>query len=206
MRTFLKSTLAAALTALLVTGGACLSDGGERAFPDVVLEGQATDAALGTVIDMKPTASAALAPIITSPPDNSVLAPAPIITFTWEPGGTTAALPAFLPSPAPRPAAPALPAWLGELLGPERAAHAAPAPVSGMGYLLVFATIKQPELLRVFTTKTSYTPDDKAWKVLRSAGMWTGLTVISAAFVNDARVPGPGPFASEPVDFCIEPE
>ncbi len=72
------------------------------------------------------------------------------------------------------------------------------------GYFLLFSTTKSPRLLRVFTTKTSYTPDDDAWATLRSAGMWTKLSPFSASFADERMLPSSGPFGGAPIEFCIE--
>src|SRR5262249_22747316 len=72
------------------------------------------------------------------------------------------------------------------------------------GYFLVFSTDTKPELLRVFTTMTSYKPDKKAWATLLSAMVWTKLTIVSADCADDTVVPGSGPFTGVTMEFCIE--
>jgi len=75
---------------------------------------------------------------------------------------------------------------------------------AGQRYFLVFSTHADPKLLRVFTSKTSYTPDDEAWTTLRSVAIWTTLTTLSATFAGDELAPGSGPFQGAPIEFCIE--
>ena len=76
------------------------------------------------------------------------------------------------------------------------------APMSGAEYFLVFATEQDPSLLRVFTSATTYLPDDAAWATLRSVGTWTALSIESAAFADGQLVDGP--YQGTPVAFCIE--
>jgi len=78
-------------------------------------------------------------------------------------------------------------------------------PLNGAGYFLLFSTDATPRLLRVFTTKTSYTPSAAAWATLDSAKTWTTLDIFAANFVDDALAPGGGPFKGTSIAFCIEP-
>jgi hypothetical protein len=73
------------------------------------------------------------------------------------------------------------------------------------GHLLVFAIDADPTLLRVFTAKSTYTPDEAAWETLGSVGTWTTLTIVSGVFEDDQLAPDGGPFAGgAPHAFCIE--
>jgi hypothetical protein len=98
----------------------------------------------------------------------------------------------------------AVPRWLRELLGPERAARADQGPLDGVGYFLLFSSEKNPRILRVFTTDTSYLPDAKAWNALATAGIWTTLTITTATFASDDLVPNEGPFVGTPIQFCVD--
>lgn len=207
MRLYAKGVIVTALAIAGVYGGACVSrpppeqsDDGkvDPKFADVVFEGTATDDALATLLAVDPIPSAKLGPRITHPPPDSVMLRSEVVTFTWEADGYTAR--SLLPDERPL-----VPRWLTELLGPERAAAAAPVHTTGRGYFLLFTTPEDPRLLRVFTTKTSYKPDKKAWAILSSAGMWTKLTISSAEFANDAMLPASGPYEGDWVEFCIEP-
>lgn len=73
------------------------------------------------------------------------------------------------------------------------------------GSFLVFSTDTAPQLLRVFTSETSYTPDTKAWATLEAKMVWTKLHITSAGFDGDDVVPGSGPYESASMEFCIEP-
>jgi hypothetical protein len=91
-----------------------------------------------------------------------------------------------------------------ELLGPVRAAHAEASPESDTtGYFLVFSTDSDPKLLRVFTTKTSYTPDKKAWDTLLSVNIWTTLSILTATFNQGSLTLKDGPYTGGSVQFCI---
>jgi len=74
------------------------------------------------------------------------------------------------------------------------------------GHLLVFAIDADPALLRVFTSKSSYTPDEAAWETLGSVGTWTTLTIVSGAFDEDDEIAvDGGPFTGgAPLAFCVE--
>ena len=196
-------------------GGACVSEEPEQtvdpALADVVFEGSATPGALASLLDATPIPDVSLAPYISDPPNNAVLKASERPLFAWSPDGMTATL---APAPASPPAllvplenkrSGALPAWLADLVGPERTAFAATPALTGKGYFLLFSTDSIPRLLRVFTTETTYTPDAKAWKTLVDAGTWTKLIVVSARFWQDERLVGTGPFVGSPILFCIEP-
>lgn len=214
-----------------MSGGACVS--GEGAFhpelADVVFEGGATAEALAEMVEVPATENLRHGPVITFPPNNSVLHSGEIVTFTWGHAATAAregaaggewlgpaggewfgatarggvAEGAWLGATARGGVA----EWLGEVLGAERSAHAAGAEtMSGRGYFLVFTTLTGSRLLRVFTMETSYTPDEEAWKTLSSAGIWTELRVSSALFLGDSLLGGTGPFEGEHIEFCIERE
>lgn len=193
-----------ALGSALAYGGACSSTPPlDPALADVVFQAPADGPALDKLLAVTPVKNAANAPVIDSPPTDSELPGSTIVTFKWHASGATAAWhpgSRLLPDLAgPRPAPPRWRA-LTDLLGPERAAHAGQ---SGVGYYLTFATDTKPNLLRVFTTETSYTPDAAAWKKLGAVMTWTELTVFAATFDDDALVPGSGPLESDPILFCI---
>jgi hypothetical protein len=61
-----------------------------------------------------------------------------------------------------------------------------------------------PRLFRVFTTDTSFAPDEAPWTTISSAGTWTTLTVVSATFADDKIAPDGGPFVGTPIQFCVE--
>ena len=200
----IKIGLFCVLGSALTYGGACSGEPPlDPALADVVFEAPANGQALDQLLAVAPVMSATRAAVIDSPPTDAELSAKTVTTFKWHATGATARRsdpPALLPDLAgPRPRSTP---WLNPLLGPERSAHAGQ---TGLGYYLLFSTDAKPELLRVFTTATSYTPDAKAWKTLSAAMIWTQLSVFAATFDDDARVPGEGPFEGQPILFCIEP-
>ncbi len=234
MRLFTSGVLLVGFLGAGVAGAACATSDGpadavDPSLADVVFLKGATPRALGSLLDATPIPDVTLAPTLLEPANNAVLLASQKVVFEWSrdgmtamrtaPGATTPALPT--PAFAALAAGPTLfpagetaldktstrsfPAWLGELIGPERTALAAPATLDQKGYFLLFSTDSTPRLLRVFTTETTYTPDAKAWKTLADAGTWTKLIVVAGAFLKDDLVVGTGPFVGAPILFCIEP-
>ena len=72
-------------------------------------------------------------------------------------------------------------------------------PVNGRAYLVVFSTAADPELLRVFTTNLSYTPDATAWGTLTGAGEAVSVTITSAVFEQNRVAQGGGPWVGPAV-------
>ncbi|AUX24735.1 hypothetical protein SOCEGT47_052740 [Sorangium cellulosum] len=212
----------AALASGVLYAGACGGghDGGSSGtsagaeLDDVIYEGGATDEALVALLAAEPKTDASQGTAFDAPEDGAALPgdTAPELSFHVGGAAIRTAPPA---GPALRRAAGALPAardggapvWaeLGALLGPVRAARAHGTPINGRAYFLVFSTEAREGLLRVFTTKLSYTPDAAAWDKLRSAGAPITVHVTNAVFENNRIAPGGGPFAGEPVTFSIEP-
>ena len=217
MSTWTRWAVGGVVGSAILSGGACVS--GEGAFhpelADVVFEGGATAEALAEMVEVPATENLRHGPVITFPPNNSVLHSGEIVTFTWGHAATAAREGAaggeWLGAAGGKwfgaAARSGVAAWLGEVLGAERSAHAAGAEaMSGRGYFLVFTTLTGSRLLRVFTMETSYTPDEDAWKTLSAAGIWTELRVSSALFLGDSLLGGTGPFEGEHIEFCIERE
>jgi hypothetical protein len=75
--------------------------------------------------------------------------------------------------------------------------------MSGRGYLLAFASLDTGEpYFRVFTSGTSYTPDQAHWAKL-ATGTWTTLHVVSATFEGDQLAGGASPVNGQVIKFCI---
>ncbi|WP_437874975.1 hypothetical protein [Sorangium sp. So ce513] len=224
MRRALLVPALAVLASTAMYAGAC-SDGGGGAssvpeLADVIYEGGATDEALDVLLAATPKDDPAQGTVFDAPEDGATLpgdAP-PELTFHIA-GAAQGAAPRAAPAlrraaggaavdpRAREPGAATSPAWadLGALLGPARAAQAHGTPVNGRAYLLVFSTPGHEGLLRVFTTRLSYTPDAAAWDKLRAAGAPITVDVTNAIFENNRIVQGGGPFAGEPVTFSIAP-
>ncbi len=141
----------------------------------MVYQGSADSTALEALLAVAAQPSSELAPIIDSPTDGSLLPVDPPQRFAWHVPGSMAAL----------------------------ASEAGAEARSGVGYFLLFGDADTPQLFRVFTTETSYTPDAAAWATISSAGIWTMLTVEAATFADDQIAPGGGPFVGTSVLFCV---
>jgi hypothetical protein len=206
--------LFSALTGAALSFGAACGTAPDPALADVIYEGGASEQPLKALLAVTPKDDPQRGAEIDNPPDKTLLPPSPIPTFQWHPRGATAAREPFelgpqalLPrEPRERSALGRLVGPLKELLGPEREARAeqAPTPMDGTGYFLVFSTDMKPKVLRVFTTKTSYTPDAKAWDTLSSLQDWTTLSILTASFSDNQLSPTGGPWKGVDVQFCIE--
>jgi hypothetical protein len=75
-----------------------------------------------------------------------------------------------------------------------------------MVHLLVFGTASEPNLLRVFTTLDSFTPDARAWATLKTTGESEPVTLslVSATLMGDQLVVDGGPFIGETLSFTVE--
>ncbi len=176
-------------------GGTNGANAGAAAKPDisgVVYAEGATDEALESVVGVQPTVGDSKAPLVSLPAANgeaiSQLAPP---TFAW-----SAAIALREVGPLRRALA----------LASLRQAHAHGDPNTGLVYYLEFSDSNGAPLLRVFTTKTTYTPDATAWAKLVVAGGAISLRVTGARVENNDLVAGGGPFvASAPRTFSIAP-
>ncbi|WP_437478536.1 hypothetical protein WME75_30480 [Sorangium sp. So ce1014] len=224
-----RALLVPALAALVSAGmyaGACGHDhdhgdtsSGTSSGPDVddvIYEGGATDEALLALLAAAPKDEPSQGTVFDAPAEGATLAgdAAPELTFRvagaaqWRAPGAAPALrfAGAAPGAGDSGAAGAsLWAEVGALLGPVRAARAHGTPINGRAYFLVFSTAEREGLLRVFTTKLSYTPDAAAWEKLRAAGAPITASVINAVFENNRIVQGGGPFPGEPVSFSVAP-
>ncbi|WP_437955306.1 hypothetical protein WME76_27720 [Sorangium sp. So ce119] len=226
-RPFLRRALLvpalAALVSAAMYAGACghshdHASSGTSAGPeldDVIYEGGATDEALIVLLAAEPKDEPSQGTAFDAPEDGATLPgdAAPALAFHIA-GAAQGAGPAPAlrlatgDAPGAREAGGAgAPVWaeLGALLGPARAALAHGTPVNGRAYFLVFSTPEREGLLRVFTTKLTYTPDAAAWDKLRAAGAPITVSVINAVFENNRIVQGGGPFTGEPVTFSVAP-
>lgn len=193
-----------ALAACGASGASTDTEAPDPLLADVIFEGGANGKSLDALLAAPTLVDPTRGAVIDSPTTGTEIPPSPVMTFTWHPGSGMAALqgaPSLLP--VDRASRLSLRGPLAELFGPEREARADATLMSGVGYFLLFSTDVTPRLLRVFTTKTSYTPDAKAWAALRSAGTWTTLSVFAASFADDRLAPNGGPWKATPIQFCI---
>ncbi|WP_437827570.1 hypothetical protein [Sorangium sp. So ce1153] len=225
MRRALLIPALAALASAAMYAGACGGghDHGDASsgtssgpsLDDVIYEGGATDEALVVLLAAEPKDDASQATVFDAPEEGAALPgdAAPELTFHIA-GAAQGAAPRAAPwraagaAPGARESGPvgaSVLAELGALLGPVRAARAHGTPVNGRAYFLVFSTAEREGLLRVFTTKLSYTPDAAAWDKLRAAGAPITVDVVNAVFENNRIAPGGGPFTGEPVTFSVAP-
>jgi hypothetical protein len=211
MRRVVWISVLVALVSTAMYAGACgggddgASSGGpsETSLDDVIYEGNAVDEALIALLSATPKADASQAAVFDAPAAGAALPGGAAPELSWQLGGAAQGR-------APSPGAPARRAqgrWgaLGELVGPIRAARAHGEPINGRAYFLVFSTARREGVLRVFTSRLTYTPDAAAWEKLRSAGETITVTVLNAVFENNRVAPGGGPFEGEPLSFSIQP-
>lgn len=210
-KTILVALGTAALCAITMNG-ACHDDTGPIELEDVLYEGGASDEALESLIAAKLVTDASQAAIFDAPMSGATLPATPAPTFSWkvggmaandvrpstgEPGAAVAFLHRSFDEVAPR-------ALTNFLFGGSRSAYAHGEPLSGPGYLLVFSTASNDKLLRVFTSKTTYTPDDAALTRLTEAGDTIHAVVTHAEFEENRIATDGGPFAGTEITFTLQ--
>ncbi|WP_437522804.1 hypothetical protein WME79_32440 [Sorangium sp. So ce726] len=215
-RALLVPALAVLASAAMYTGACGHSDdhtssgtSSDPSLADVIFEGGATDEALEELLAVDAKDEPAQGTVFDAPEDGAMVPGEAALELTFHVAGAAQrtaprAAPELRLATAAAPGA-SIVAELGALLGPARAAWAHGTPINGRAYFLVFTTAERELLLRVFTTKLSYTPDAAAWDKLRAAGVPITVSVISALFENNRIVQGGGPFTGEPVTFTILP-
>jgi hypothetical protein len=199
----LALTLAASVA---VYAGACSSDADPSNGPEgpndidwegVVYVGGANDEGLRLLLDAPLKASPV--PLFTSPEAGTTLE-APT-TFSYH-AGEEAEL-KLLPRGATPQSSSSFARELAQLVGRERRAFAHGAPMNGPGYLLTFASVDDPKVLRVFTDQTTYLPDEAEWQALVAATDDLTVSVRLAVFDEGRLASGGGPFESAPLAFSI---
>jgi hypothetical protein len=204
------------LTAILVFSATCAlvyacghDDGTENVGPEgVIYEGTATDEALVVLLAATPKAGATVT--ITAPTSDQMVPAAAPMTFTWTGGLSAAASPApdvevgrDLGLGQPKPL---LQRVLASLVGTfqVRPALAHPMPHNGQGYYLRVIS-NNKEIVKVFTSARSYTPDAATWQRLTAAGGELRATLLSAFFEKNSITSDGGPVEAAPVNFRIAP-
>ena len=168
-----------------------------RDLGDVVYQGGASDEALASVVGAPPVVDNSRAPVVSEPGlDGQAYEAAFVPSFAWRAVVVGASTPSFF-----RDVRDALEDGLG-----VRSASAHGEGNFGNVYLVTFASAIEPKLLRVFTTKTTYTPTAAEWATLRASGPGLSVSVTGAFVENDVVVRGGGPFVSPaPRTFTVRP-
>jgi hypothetical protein len=79
-------------------------------------------------------------------------------------------------------------------------------PPDGTAYLVVLGIPSNAQLLRVFTTNTTYTPDAAAWTKLKATkGETINAWILMGTFESGALAPDGGPFRGPWVTFSVSP-
>ncbi len=73
-----------------------------------------------------------------------------------------------------------------QLLAPERIAHAHGTPYNGPAYYLVISGADSKQILQVFTSGASFTPEAEDWKHLAQAPQPLSLKITSAIFEENS--------------------
>jgi hypothetical protein len=163
---------------------------------DAIYAGSATDEGLAAFDAATPTTDASKAPALTSPTAGQKVPAATPIAFNWKASPT-----ALLRSPASSPVR--APRYEGSSpFGPMRDAHAHGSPMNGKAYLLTLRS-NGNAIVRVFTTNTTYTPDDATWTKLEEAKSIEAV-LATASFDQNNILQGSGPFVAPGVAFTIE--
>ncbi|MBK9263181.1 MAG: hypothetical protein IPM54_25675 [Polyangiaceae bacterium] len=192
---------------------ACDDHGPTVEVGDVILEGTVTDEAYGALDVALGSGAPKDDPMrkatLDMPADGASLPRATPPVFTWHFGtaGTERApLPDF--GPTQMFAQQNTVDWsapLRMLLAPVRTAHAHGDPFNGTGTFLVFSTDSEPNLVRVFTSNTSYVPSADAWGKMTSAGKPITLKLVSAIFESNRVAQDGGPFEGSTTTFTVAP-
>lgn len=174
-------------TAGLISAGACVlgcSSNPERASnaspsltEGIVREGDTTGPALAEFLGTPGDDWGWAGGQFDAPADQAMLPAATPAAFAWHADPTTA------PSPS------------DVLLPTEQ---------NGQAFLLVFQSPNHPNLLRVFTSLTSYTPGAAAWQELVVAGEPISLSVNTATFENDQLTPDGGPYVGQTITITVQ--
>ena len=189
------------------TSSASTGAGGAAARDVVVYDGDANDEALAALVAVQGPVNPTTYAIFDTPAEGSVLPASSVLTFTWhmntapkDDAGTDGGAFLLRPKPLQRPA---LLGPLLDLFGPERAAHAHGS-LSGLGYLLLFSSKADSDLLRVFTSKTSYTPGPGAMEIFKGVKGPIQVWILTGVFDNNALTPDGGPFRGPWSSFEID--
>lgn len=172
----------------------CGDDHESGGRPGVVYEGGTNDEALDKLLATTAKSEPAKRPELVFPTRGAHVPAAPIPTFSWKASPTGFHV---TPRRGGTKFASSFP------IGPLREAKAHGTPVNGKAYLVVFAAPGQPTLAQVFTTKTTYVPDEATWTVMKNVRGDITITVTVGTFDNNNLVQDGGPFVSDSVPFTL---
>jgi hypothetical protein len=191
------------VTVLPLAAYACHAheEGPAASVSDVVYETGASDEALLELLAAK--ADTSKAPVINLPKEAQVLPRNAPPTFSWTEAEATAALPILGPPAAPTERKSWHELW-PTLFTFEGVAHAHGPPTNGNAYLLVFSNDASPNLVRVFTPRTSYTPTTAVLERLVTAQGPLRLQVTHAVFEDNRIATRGGPYPSKVVSFTFQ--
>jgi hypothetical protein len=221
---WLRVLLLTGLASVALYGASCSDGGGEQGggghgggdpLADVIYEGAGNDEALELLLAETPIQNGSTYAMFDAPVEGLPVPASPIPTFAWHVEGLD--MGALTPTEQPRsrwasidglnPVGSRVREALGPLLdlvGPERSARAHGSFIGGAAYLLVFSTTGNDNLLRVFTTNLTYTPDEAAWATLKGAGHPIQAWILTGIYDANQLVDGGGPFQGPWIAFNIE--
>lgn len=180
--------------------------GSEQDISNVIYVGGVTDEALLRLLDATPKNDARKTVIVDAPDLSAPLPKDSPATLQWHLATEATRAPGLRLVPAGDPPSP----WrrLGHdflrLLAPERIAHAHGTPYNGTAYYLVVSDASSKQLLQVFTSATSFTPEAADWQHLTEAPQPLELEITSAFFDENSIQAGDGPFVGGKFPFRIE--
>lgn len=195
-----RSAALSLLVALSLPFGACASEDTATeitGFEDVQFYGKADVATLKTVLAATPVGGDPGRARVYQPAQGINAPPSPPMEVRWNAN----AVASLSPAPASSPEAPAAPGSLESLFA-IRSAHAA-EPFTGSVHFLVFSTLVQNEVVRVFTDQDSYLPDEATWQKLADTREQIFIDILSAKLENGVIAPDGGPFLGERSTFSI---
>ncbi|HYQ42366.1 MAG TPA: hypothetical protein VER11_10360 [Polyangiaceae bacterium] len=179
---------------------------GQQDISNVIYVGGVTDEALERMLDVAPKNDPRQA-VIVDAPDLSVPVPKETAaTFEFHLATEAKRAPSLHPGPAGNPPS----KWRRgvheflQFLAPERIAHAHGTPYNGTAYYLVITDKDSKQILQVFTSGTSFTPEAADWQHLTDAPQPLTLAITSAFFEDNSVPSDGGPFVGGSFQFRIE--
>jgi len=178
---------------------------GEQNIENVIYVGDVTDEALVRMLDGTPKNDARQAVIVDSPDLSVPLSKDSPATLQFHLASQASRAPLLLgPSTTPRPRWQRSLHEFLRLLAPEGVAHAHGAAYNGPAYYLVITGADSKQILQVFSSKTSFTPEALDWQHLTEAPQPLRLDITSAFFDDNGIGEDGGPFVGGTFSIRIE--